>query len=265
VPDGLDAIDRAAVANAEFHPVHIVGDVVLRPATDATATVHSLLEHLRARGVRGIPEPLGVDGGTERLRYVEGESGGDGWYHQHTDEGLASAARFLRQVHDASVDWERPADAVWGAPAREGSETLICHGDPGPWNFVWSDHEAVGLLDWDYVHPAPRLDDIAYALRWFAPLRADEHALDWHHFPAVPDRRHRVRVFLEAYGDLPAFDVVDAVADRMRATRDLMAALAARGVEPQRSWVADGAVEREDHEIRWVQEHRHLLDRPPRA
>jgi hypothetical protein len=85
------------------------------------------------------------------------------------------------------------------------------------------------------------------------------HALDWHHFPEVPDRAHRVRVFVEAYGDLPAFDVADTVAGRMRDTRELMASLAASGVEPQRTWVADGALEREDEEIRWVKEHRDLF------
>src|SRR5689334_23981359 len=52
---------------------------------------------------------------------------------------------------------------------------------------------------------------------------ADEHVLDWHHFPEVPDRAHRVRVFLEAYGELPAVDVADTVSRRMHSTRDLMA------------------------------------------
>ncbi|HEX4470474.1 MAG TPA: hypothetical protein VH085_00790 [Nocardioides sp.] len=125
----LDAVDRAVEANRQFRPVDIDDDVVRRPMTAATETVHALLRHLRASGVEG-----------------------------------------------------------------------------------------------------------------------------------VPDRRHRVEVFLEAYGDLPAFDLVDAVAGRMRATRDLMAARAAAGVEPQRTWVADGAAEREDDEIRWVEEHRHLVD-----
>jgi Phosphotransferase enzyme family len=257
--DDLGAVDRAAAANARFRPVEIDGEVVTRPATAATPTVHHLLRHLCARGIEGIPEPLGIDRGRESLRFLEGESGGAGWYHQHTDEGLASAARFLRRVHDAGVDWVPPVDAVWGAPPVAGDDVVLCHGDPGPWNFVWRDHEALGLLDWDYLHPAPRLDDIAYALRWFVPLRADEHALDWHHFPEVPDRRHRVRVFLEAYGVLPAFDVADTVARRMRATRDLMASLALSGVEPQCAWVADGAVEREDEEIRWVEEHARLF------
>ena len=259
VEDDPDAVDRAAEVNARFRPVEIADGVVTRPATATTPTVHSLLRHLRGHGVDGVPEPLGIDGDREFLRFLEGESGGDGWFHQHTDGGLASAARFLRRIHDASLDWVPPDDTVWGAPAGAGADLVMCHGDPGPWNFVWRDRAAVGLLDWDYLHPAPRLDDVAYALRWFVPLRADEHALDWHHFPEVPDRRRRVRVFLDAYGALPAFDVADVVASRMQATCDLMAARAADGVEPQRSWVEDGALEREAEEIRWVQDHRHLV------
>jgi aminoglycoside phosphotransferase (APT) family kinase protein len=258
VDDPLDAVDRAAEVNARFRPVEIDHDTVTRPATRSTPTVHTLLRHLRSRGVLDVPEPLGIQDGRESLRFVPGESGGDGWSHQHTDQGLASAARLLRRVHDAGADWVPPDDATWVAPPVAGGAIVFCHGDPGPWNFVWRDQEAVGLIDWDYLHPGPRLDDVAYALRWFVPLRADEHVLDWHHFPEVPDRGHRVRVFCEAYGELPAFDVADTVSRRMMATRDLMASLAADGVEPQRSWVADGALEREDEEIRWVDQHRHL-------
>jgi hypothetical protein len=100
---------------------------------------------------------------------------------------------------------------------------------------------------------------VAYALHWFAPLRSDEMALHWHHFGAVPDRRHRVQVLLDAYGDLPDFDVVDVVTQRVLATRDLMGALAELGREPQRTWVADGALERADEEVRWIREQRDLL------
>ena len=135
-------------------------------------------------------------------------------------------------------------------------EVVLCHGDPGPWNFVWRDNEAIALIDWDFLHPGPRLDDVAYALQWFSPLRADEHALEWHHFAEAPDRRHRVRVFLDAYGDLPPFDLVDTVAARMQATSDLMARLAHEGQEPQRTWVDAGALDRAAIEIAWVREHR---------
>jgi aminoglycoside phosphotransferase (APT) family kinase protein len=251
--------DRAADANDRFRPVEIADAAVTRPTGPQSRTVQSFLRHLRARGLECVPEPLSLETDTETLRLIEGDSGGDAWQHQHHERGLRSAARLLRRIHDASAGWQPPADAVFDAPPVHGVADVYCHGDPGPWNFVWRDRTAVGLIDWDYLHPGPRMDDVAYALRWFVPLRADEHALDWHHFPEVPDRRHRVQVFLEAYGDLPAFDVADAVARRMQATRDLMASLAAGGVEPQRTWVADGALEREDEEIRWVEENGHVF------
>ncbi len=115
--------------------------------------------------------------------------------------------------------------------------------------------EAVGLIDWDYLHPAPRLDDVTYALRWFGPLRRDEFVLDWHHFPVVPNRRERVRAFVDAYGGLPRFEVSAAVMARMQATSDLMRSHAQAGQEPQRAWVADGALDRDATEIAWVRDH----------
>lgn len=254
--DEQDAVRRAVEANAAHRPVDVGPDVVRRPAGPSTETVHSLLRHIRAKGFDCVPEPLGVEGDTERLRFIPGADGGQGWFHQHTGHGLASAARLLRSIHDAGAGWTPPEGAVWGAHPVPGERTVFCHGDPGPWNFIWRNNEAIALIDWDYIHPAPRLDDVAYALRWFAPLRSDEHARDWHHFPSVPDRLARVQAFVEAYGDLPPFDVVDVVTDRIRSVIRLRRQLADQGIEPQRTWVADGAEERDAEEIDWIEAHR---------
>ena len=82
-----------------------------------------------------------------------------------------------------------------------------------------------------------------------------QEALDWHHFPEVPDRRSRVAAFLDAYGPLPAFDVTEAVASRAEATIALEQTLAEAGVEPQRTWVAEGSLDRQRAEVRWIREH----------
>ena len=255
-----DAVDWAVAANELHRPVEVGPEVVTRPAGEHTATVHAYLRHLRAQGLECVPEPLGIADGVETLRFVEGADGGEGWYHQHTDQGLASAARLLRHIHDAGSGWTPPADAVWGAAALTGESNVYCHGDPGPWNFIWHDNEAVALIDWDYLHPAPRLDDVAYALRWFAPLRSDEHALEWHHFPEVPDRRARVEAFLDAYGIAADFDVADAVVQRIQFTNEHVRFLAAQGQEPQKTWVAEGSVEKEElAEIAWIEANRSLF------
>ncbi len=254
--EGPDPMHRAAEANARFHPVRFDSDVVTRPAGDATETIHNFLRHIRSKGLTYVPEPLGIEAGVERLRFIDGDSGGQGWYHQHTDDGLRSAARLLRAIHDAGRDWSPPPRAVWGSPPVDAEDVVFCHGDPGPWNFVWRGNEAIALIDWDYLYPAPRLEDVAYALRWFAPFRNDEHVLAWHHFPSVPDRRERARTFIESYGDLPHFDVVSAVVRIVQATSDDVLRLANQGIEPQRSWVADGSQEREAEEMAWIEEHR---------
>jgi Phosphotransferase enzyme family len=240
--------------------VSIKDGVVTRPASAWSPTVHSFLRYLRGQGLTCVPQPIEVEGGVERLVAIEGESGADGWAHQHFEAGLRSAARLLRTLHDASAGWDPPPDAVFCAPDVEsGAEKVWCHGDFGPWNMVWQGDDAVGLIDWDFLHRGPRLDDVAYALRWFTPARDDEMALTWHHFPTVPDRAARVRVFLQTYGGLPSFDVAESIATRMEATMAMELSLAQAGVEPQRTWVAEGSQEWAAGEARWVREHAHLL------
>jgi hypothetical protein len=254
-----ERMGRAAEVNALHRPVVMTGETVTRPAGPAAQTVHSFLRHLRTQGLECVPQPLSRDGDTETLRYIDGDSGGDGWRHQHDEAGLRSAARLLRRIHDASTDWQPPADAVFSAPAVPGETRVFCHGDPGPWNFVWRDGKAVALIDWDMLHPAPRLDDVAYALLWFAPMRDDEACLDWHHFTEVPDRAARIRTFLDSYGSLPPFDVADSVIQRRRATIAHAGALADQGVEPHRTWVAEGSLDDEAAEISWIETNRALF------
>ncbi|MDZ5662603.1 phosphotransferase [Nocardioides sp. S-58] len=256
-----DARSRAAEVNEQLRAVEVTAETVTRPAGPHTRTVHSFLRHLRENGLDCVPEPVSLDDETETLRFIEGDSGGDGWRNQHDEHGLRSAARLLRRIHDASADWAPPRDAVFAAPTADGGDVFV-HGDPGPWNFVWRDREAVALIDWDFLHRAPRLDDVAYALRWFAPARDDESTLEWHHFPHVPDRRARIEAFLDAYGIPADFDVADAVVRRIHATLDHLRFLAGQGQEPQRTWVAEGSVERQElAEIAWIEENRALLSR----
>ncbi|TDD49769.1 aminoglycoside phosphotransferase family protein [Kribbella antibiotica] len=258
--DGTAARARAVESNAAFRPVRVAEGVVSRPAGAQTATVHAFFGYLREQGLAdAIPEPLSNDGTTETLRIVEGDAGGDAWRYQHSLEGVESAARLLRRIHDASRGWVPPVDAVFGQTVLARSGQVFCHGDPGPWNFAWRDGQAVGLFDWDYLHPGDPVDDVAYALFWFTPTRADHHCLDWHHFPAVPDRRERIQHFLSAYGPTRPFDVVDAIIKRGQATINLELSLAAQGIEPQRTWVADGVVDEEAAELRWVADNRALL------
>lgn len=241
--------------------VDVDGDLVRRPAYPWTATVHGLLRHLRAAGLE-VPQPVALEPGTETspgvevVRRVDGAAGADAWPLQATEEGLRSVARLLRAVHDAAASFVPPPDAVWVFPARPGAATTILHGDPGPWNMAWCDGVAVGLFDWDLARPGPALDDVAYTLDYLAPLRPDEDCLRWHGFLEVPDRAARLRTFLDAYGSraTPA-EAVAAVLARKRRTAEEVADLARRGLEPQRTWVAEGFLARNAEHLAWAEAH----------
>lgn len=256
-----EARARGAEVNEQFRPVELTAETVSRPAGPQSRTVHSFLRHLRDKGLGCVPEPLSLNDATETLRYIDGESGGDGWKNQHDERGLRSAARLLRRIHDAAADWVPPDDAVFDAPPTAADGDVFVHGDPGPWNFVWRGGEAVALIDWDFLHRAPRLDDVAYALLWFTPMRDDESSLKWHHFSHVPDRRRRIEAFLDAYGIPADFDVADAVIRRRHLTIEHVRFLADQGQEPQRTWVAEGSLEEEAEEITWIEENRSLFSR----
>ncbi len=208
-----------------------------RPAAPWTETVHSLLSHLRAAGLP-VPEPLGIEGSVEQVRFVPGAAGDEAWPHQVSVGAVRSAGALLRAVHEATRGWVPPPSARW-AVGSEGGPT-ICHGDPKPPNFAWRDGAAVGLFDWDVARPAPPTSDIAYALYWFAPFDDDDAELARRGLPINVDARARIDAFLEGYGWTEPFDVLEAVAFRRRQAVDEVIHLGAQGVMPQAQWVDDG-------------------------
>ena len=99
------------------------GDTVRRPASFWTPAVHGLLRHLQAAGFPA-PRPLGTEGETEILTWIDGESGPGSWAKIVLEGGPRNWAAFLRRYHDA-VDGYRPrrpprgpADRAPAHPAR---------------------------------------------------------------------------------------------------------------------------------------------------
>jgi hypothetical protein len=239
-----------------------VGDRVYRPARYWTPAVHALLRHLEVAGFRYAPRALGTDDrGREVLTYIPGSSGSLGWAAVVPEDGLVRFAHLLRAYHDAVRDFVPPPGTVWalgqGAP---GPAELICHGDFGPWNVVWHRGRPVGLLDWDFAGPGPALDDVAYALEYAAPFRDDAMALKWLAYDHPPDRRRRIEVFAAAYGLESTDGLVERVIRRQRLTIVHVRALAARGVEPQATWVATGVLDDQEAQAVWSERHRHLFE-----
>jgi len=171
------------------------GDTVLRDAGPWTPTVHRYLRHLALAGVDGIPQPLGIEGGRERLTFLDGVVPVyplPDWIW--ADDVLVQAGRRLRELHDASVGFML-GGAVWQSEVKVPAE-VICHNDFAPHNLVFADGRLTGVIDVDMCSPGPRIWDIAYLATRAVPLTGStpEGA------PGMDDARRRVALLLAAYG-----------------------------------------------------------------
>ncbi|HET7280550.1 MAG TPA: phosphotransferase [Dermatophilaceae bacterium] len=187
--------DSERLAGGNMGDVVRQGDGVIRESGDWTPAVHRLLSHLNDAGVRRIPKPLATtDSGREILSQVDGAVPTypmPAW--AWADSALESSARLLRQVHDATagVDFEGP----WRSPVHEPVE-VICHNDFATYNLVFDDATVIGVIDWDFASPGPRLWDLAYLAYRIVPLTVAA----WGDGFTDAVRRHRLQRLLAAYG-----------------------------------------------------------------
>ena len=183
------------LSGGNMNVVERAGDTILRNAGPWTPTVHRYLDYLSMAGVTWTPRPLGIEGGRERLSFVNGDVPLyplPDWVWQ--ESVLLDGARHLRQLHDASIGFAIDG-AIWQSSVKVPSE-VICHNDFAPHNLAFVDGAIVGAIDFDMSSPGPRLWDIAYFATRAVPLTADTPLSA----PGMHQARRRVGLILEAYG-----------------------------------------------------------------
>ena len=166
------ALPESPLTGGNATPVSRRGDTVLREAGPWTETVQNLLDHVRQRGIDWVPEPLGIDGSREVLRFLPGEVPNYPMpEYVWSEQNLDHAAWMLRNYHDATLDFDR-TDAVWRQPTREPAE-VICHNDFAPYNFAFEGGRMTGVIDWDMASPGSRAWDLAYLAYRLVPLSSE--------------------------------------------------------------------------------------------
>lgn len=211
----------------------LVDGTVRRPVRAWSYTVHDLLRHLERRGFSGAPRVLGVDErGREVLTYLQGETAGNSepwpaW--THSDQALEDVGRWLRDYHLAVADYVPPNDAVWREGQRWQPGLIIGHGDPAPYNAVWTSNGLVGLIDWDNAGPVRPEEDLAWAAFSWTPLHAPE-VVTREGFTSFSERRERLERFLSAYGwEGTTEEVLSRIDARLHRQTETMRATAAAG------------------------------------
>ncbi|MEO8827583.1 phosphotransferase [Lapillicoccus sp.] len=183
------------LSGGNMGPVLRRGDTVVRQAGEWSPAVHRLLRHLAAAGVHGVPDVLtSADPKQEVLTFVNGDVPSYPMPEWVWDEAaLRSAALLLRQVHDATTDCSR--QGPWRSPVHEPAE-VICHNDFAPYNLVFQGSEVVGVIDWDYASPGPRVWDLAYLAYRLVPSSSVDHADGF----TERERHLRLELLMDAYG-----------------------------------------------------------------
>jgi hypothetical protein len=185
----------------------LIGDVVHKPASPWTPSVHALLRHLEAAGFDGAPRALGFDTqGREMLTYLPGETigGREPWpAWAMADSMLTQVGRWLRRVHDLTAGFVPPEDEHWFIGGRMAPGLVVGHQDAAPYNAVVDGDVLVGFYDWDIAGPSSREWDLAFSVLPWVPLAAPDHD--------VYERSRRFHLLLDAYdyeGDRRVFATV---------------------------------------------------------
>ena len=214
-----------------------IGGTVRRPTGPWTPAVHRLLEHLRATGLRAVPQLLGTDvRGREVLTYLPGTVV-DVDTELLTDGQLHSVTRWVRELHDAVAGLAD--DGPWRFFGVD-EPTVLAHNDLAPYNICFEGDRLTGVFDWDLAGPSTPLLELAH-LAWNGiPL-----------FRPVPagDAARRLEVMAAAYGGPTGRDILAAVPSRVQVAVDGIRTAVANGDEQMRNLMALGEPERSERAL----------------
>lgn len=206
-----------------------VGNTVRKPWTVSTPSVNAFVEAVREAGV-DAPKPLGRDElGRSVQEFIVGR--------RAIDAGVLSPAELnrvgsiVREIHDASVHFSPPADAIWETAIPAPGNDLVCHNDLAPWNFIMGERWV--FIDWDASAPSTRLWDLAYAAQAFTLNDTNQPA----HLAA-----RNLAAFIDGYraDDTIRNALPTAMSSRAAAMHELLHTANLAGLEPWASMYSTG-------------------------
>ncbi|MGJ8657906.1 MAG: phosphotransferase [Akkermansiaceae bacterium] len=245
-------IEDGESASGSVNVVTRDGDSVLRPMGHWSTSVHELLGFLEDSGFDYSPRFLEIDeeAKRERLSYIQGEVALRPWPRVLCSlGGLEQLAEMLRRYHEVARKFQ-PKINQWHLLDRElPADSIIRHGDLGPWNIVWDGERLVGLIDWDFAELGTAIEDVAQAAWQCIPLKPSSRTLQTGVFPE--DQQQRLEFFCKAYG-CSVEEVIGQVKVIQNLELDRMNTHGKAGVEPWVSFLNRGDVEFVSEDAAWL-------------
>lgn len=221
-PEGVDVEQLPGAVGGAWR----VGRTVRRPTGPWTPAVHDLLRWMAAEGLGGIPRVEGIDDdGREVLSFIEGR-GVPIDREIVLDSVLVEAVQWLREYHDLAESYRPDGPQVWrgagGEPVELGPDEIICHHDPGAYNWIIQSGHFVAMIDWDMAGPGRPIEDLAFLVWTGIPLYRDIGA---------EEAARRLDLVVDTYAEFGPATLLDAVVERMTAASERIAAGIERGDE----------------------------------
>ena len=219
------------------------GKYVYRPKPFNATDIHQFLNFLSQKGSSVTPKVMGVSGEEEILSFMPGIVYNELPESLRTDEMIKSAAKLLKNFHVLSRDYMSQLDGSeqWLLSPKEPME-LLCHGDFAPYNVTIENNKALGIIDFDTLHPGYAMWDIAYGI------------YRWASFEAGGDLKEQIRLallFLEAY-ETDDIKFVGTLIKRLQALVDCMKKEAASGNENFQENIESGHLQKYLEDIEYL-------------
>ena len=201
-----------------------VGRTVRRPTGPWTPAVHELMQWLVDQGLGGVPHVGGIDDdGREVISYVEGR-GVPVDDEVVLDEVLVEAVTWLRQYHDLVESYRPDGPRIWrqtgDEPVELDDDQVICHNDPGAYNWIIQSGHFAAMIDWDLAGPGRPIGDLAFLCWTGIPLYRSIGAAE---------TARRLDLVVDAYAEWGPMTLLEAVDRRMSTAADRIAAGIERG------------------------------------
>ncbi|HAM62387.1 MAG TPA: hypothetical protein DCP62_01575 [Erysipelotrichaceae bacterium] len=197
---GDEMKNNEALCGGRENKIFRKSDRVVRPTGDWTPYVHDFLNFLIEKGFTIVPQPFGInEKGEEILSFVQGAVYNDPLPEfMLQDNMIKSSAKLLRGYHEVSGTYidKLTKEEVWMLPSVNPIE-VMCHGDFAPYNVTIIEGEATGIIDFDTLHPGPKMWDIAYAVyRWVPFVNPVNPDCSF----SLEEQIRKSRLFLDTYG-----------------------------------------------------------------
>lgn len=153
-----------------------VADTVRRPLCENSPTAHRAMKILQDKNIHLAPKLLGIDKkGREITEFIDGFCPPD--LDCFSEEQLVAAAKLIAALHRA---------------LKLDNETVICHGDLSPCNFMFVEDVPSFVIDWDAAHEGSGITDLAYAIWLWLDIGNEE-------LPPT-ETTSRIHLMADAYG-----------------------------------------------------------------